>query len=328
MANYKVGDIVTLKGKDELKKINWVSNEMLEWANERAMIIESDNENDYYTLDIDAYYIWGRSCFEGEPMNDDDLKEEYKDDYEDYDTYEEDDEDDNTPHTKFKVGDRVRVKNDIKPKFGVPYRMVEMAGKTATVVEIANAKTGSCFLKFDEDSHNSFIWFENLLEHIEDDDTPTMSSNEPKTFNIAKHKYDIGDYVRIVDINELERLEDDDIEVPSGVAKPMFDYASKLARITDIEYDSDNYWKYTIDLDDGKWRWNESMFEYRIGNYNDNTKSDFTYVIGYSYKDVMHTFEGRIENFDLNGKSTFIDKNGKILMIPYKDIAYIMPIED
>lgn len=232
----------------------------------------------------------------------------------------------------YNVGDRVRVKNDIEERFGVPYEMVKMAGKTATVVEIANESTGSCFLEFDEDFNSNFIWFEDLLEHIEDDDTPitpTMSSNEPKTVSVAKHKYGIGDYVRIVDINELERLADeDDDEAPSGVVDDMFDYASKLARITDIEYDCGNYWKYTIDLDDGAWRWNESMFEYRLGNYEDNVKGDFTYVIGYVYKDITHTFEGRIENFDLNGKSTFIDKNGKILMIPYKDIAYIMPIED
>lgn len=238
--------------------------------------------------------------------------------------------------TKFNVGDRVRVKKGIKERSGVPYEMVIMAGKTATVVEIANESTGSCFLKFDEDSNNGFIWFTDLLEHIDDDDTPTtptMSSNEPKTvktFGVAKHKYDVGDYVRIVDINELERLadEDDNEEAPSGVVEDMFEYAGKLARITRVEYDSDEYWKYEIDLDDGIWDWNDSMFEYRLGNYDDNTKGDFTYVIGYVYKDVTRTFEGRIESFDLNGKSTFIDKNGKILMIPYKDITYIMPIED
>ena len=318
--NYKVGDMVILKSEDELKKIWWVSDAMLAWANEKAMIIEYDNESDIYILDINEDYAWGRSCFKGELMNDDDLKEEYRDDH----------EEDDIPNTEFKVGDRVRVKNNIEKRFGVPYRMVKMAGKTATVEEIANVETGSCFLKFDEDSYNSFIWFEDLLEHIEDDDAPTMSSNESKTFSIAKNKYDVGDYVRIVDINELKRLADDDndIEAPSGIVESMFDYASKLARITDIEYDCDNYWKYQIDLDGGEWRWNESMFEYRLGNYDDNTKSDFTYVIGYVYKDVTHTFEGKIENLDLNGKSTFIDKNGKILMIPYKDIAYIMPIED
>ena len=237
--------------------------------------------------------------------------------------------------TKFNVGDRVRVKKGIKERSGVPYEMVKMAGKTATVVEIANESTGSCFLKFDEDFNSHFIWFEDLLEHIEDDNapaTPTMSSNEPKAFSIAKHKYDVGDYVRIVDINELERLadEDDNEEAPSGVVEDMFEYASKLARITRVEYDSDEYWKYEIDLDDGIWAWNDSMFEYRLGNYEDNNIENhrFKYVIGYVYKDVTRTFEGRIENFDLNGKSTFIDKNGKILMIPYKDIAYIMPIED
>lgn len=233
----------------------------------------------------------------------------------------------------YNVGDRVRVKKGIKERGGVPYEMVKMAGQTATVVEIANESTGSCFLKFDEDFNSHFIWFEDLLEHIEDDDTlttPTMSSNEPKTVNIAKHKYDVGDYVRIVDINELERLadEDDDEEAPSGVTEDMFEYASKLARITRVEYDFDEYWKYEIDLDDGMWAWNDSMFEYRLGNYEDNVRSDFTYVIGYVYKDITHTFEGRIENFNPNGKSTFIDKNGKILMIPYKDIAYILPIED
>lgn len=235
----------------------------------------------------------------------------------------------------YNVGDRVRVKNDIKAGFGVPYEMVKMAGATATVVEIANESTGSCFLKFDEDFNSNFIWFENQLEHIEDDDTPTtptISSNEMNKYDVG-NKYDIGDYVRIVDINELKRLVDEDDEAPSGVVDDMFDYASKLARITDIGYDADNYWKYTIDLDNGEWRWNESMFEYRLGNYENNNIANhrFKYVIGYKInKDSVkiNKFNGFIENFAPCGKSVFIDENGKTLVLSWELIEYIMPIDD
>ena len=240
--------------------------------------------------------------------------------------------------TKFNVGDRVRVKKGIKERSGVPYEMVKMAGQTATVTEIANESTGSCFLKFDEDFNSHFIWFEDLLEHIEDDNTPTtptMSSNEPKAFSIAKHKYDVGDYVRIVDINELERLadEDDNEEAPSGVVEDMFEYASKLARITRVEYDSDEYWKYEIDLDDGIWAWNDSMFEYRLGNYEDNNIENhrFKYVIGYkTNKDSVkiNKFNGFIENFAPCGKSVFVGENGKTLVLPWELIEYIVPIDD
>ena len=82
--------------------------------------------------------------------------------------------------TKFNVGDRVRVKKGIKERSGVPYEMVKMAGQTATVTEIANESTGSCFLKFDEDFNSHFIWFEDLLEHIEDDNTLCQLDTETK----------------------------------------------------------------------------------------------------------------------------------------------------
>lgn len=138
---------------------------------------------------------------------------------------------------------------------------------------------------------------------------------------MRKPKYEVGDYVRIKSNLKVNYVE--------GLVPIMVDMAGQLVQISCVDsddIDEDDMAYVVKELKDYYWR--EDWFEYRLGNYNDNTKSDFTYVIGYSYKDVTHTFEGRIENFDLNGKSTFIDKNGKILMIPYKDIAYIMPIED
>ena len=138
-------------------------------------------------------------------------------------------------------------------------------------------------------------------------------------------KYDVGDYVRIKNIH----IDDD---YPSGVIDDMLEFANKLARITDIRYESnDENYCYYIDLDNGKWDWDEDMFEYRLGNYEDNEIENrrFKYVIGYHrYENKLETFEGFIENFYPSGKSCFIDESGKILLLPYERIEFIIPKEN
>lgn len=143
---------------------------------------------------------------------------------------------------------------------------------------------------------------------------------------MSKPKYEIGDYVRIKNIH----IDDD---YPSGVVDDMLDFSNKLARITDID---DKYvdgvdYCYHIDLDDGKWDWDEDMFEYRLGNYEDNEIENrcFKYEIGYHrYDDRLEIFEGFIENFYPSGKSSFIDENGKLLVVPYERIEFIVPKEN
>ena len=76
--------------------------------------------------------------------------------------------------------------------------------------------------------------------------------------------------------------------------------------------------------------WSEDWFEYRIGNYEDNEIENrrFKYVIGYHrYENKLEIFEGFIENFYPSGKSAFVDESGKLLVVPYERIEFIIPKE-
>ena len=76
--------------------------------------------------------------------------------------------------------------------------------------------------------------------------------------------------------------------------------------------------------------WSEDWFEYRLGNYEDNKIENrrFKYEIGYHrYENRLEIFEGFIENFYPSGKSTFVDENGKLLVLPYERIEFIVPKE-
>jgi hypothetical protein len=128
-------------------------------------------------------------------------------------------------------------------------------------------------------------------------------------------KYEVGDYVRI-----RKDLEPCNCGIPN-----VRDYAGKLARITESVVDVANNTVY-IDLDDGQNLWHTNWFEYRLGNYEDNKIENhrFKYVIGYN---DIRVFKGYIENFHPTSKCVFMDENGKILVIPYTDIDYILPIE-
>lgn len=138
---------------------------------------------------------------------------------------------------------------------------------------------------------------------------------------MRKPKYEIGDYVRIKNIH----IDDD---YPSGVIDDMLDFANKLARITDTRDEI-----YHIDLDNGKWDWDEDMFEYRLGNYEDNNIENrrCKYIIGYkTNKDgvKIKRFNGFIENFAPCNKSVFVDENGKTLVLTWELIEYIVPIDE
>ena len=138
---------------------------------------------------------------------------------------------------------------------------------------------------------------------------------------MSKPKYKIGDYVRIKNISIYD-------EYPSGIVDDMLEFANKLARITNIRYESngENYCYY-IDLDNGKWDWDEDMFEYRLGNYEDNVIVPLIYIIGYKFKGKTYEFKGQIKNFIPNGLCEF-NKDEQYLAIPYKWIEYIVPIEN
>lgn len=131
-------------------------------------------------------------------------------------------------------------------------------------------------------------------------------------------RYEVGDYVRIKNIH----IDDD---YPSGVVDDMLDFSNKLARITDMNTDC-----YHIDIDNGKWDWDEDMFDYRLGNYDDNKYSNIYYKVGYKieeWSDKIYTFEGNIDNFAPCGKSVFVNENGVTLALPWNMIEYIIPLE-
>ena len=200
---------------------------------------------------------------------------------------------------KYKVGDYVKVAND-----GLEF-------EKGTVVEIIDVDEHDTSMPYCVrgvvDSESYRYWFSES----------NLTDKEP-----PKAKYDVGDYVRIKTIHEGD-------PVVFGVVKVMEQYSNQLARITDVDYDT---WKqtfiYHIDLDDGKWDWSDDMFEYRIGNYEDNHLVVTKYVIGYHYKDIPCEFVGKIENWNPSDKSCFVNESGNILLIPYEKIDFIFPIQE
>lgn len=139
---------------------------------------------------------------------------------------------------------------------------------------------------------------------------------------MRKLKYNVGDYVRIK--SDLK------VDYDEGLVPEMVKMAGQLVQISRIDADSDyDAMPYIIKELEGYY-WNEDWFEYRLGNYEDNQIENhrFKYEIGYHrYEDRLEIFEGFIENFYPNGKSAFIDENGKLLVIPYERIEFIVPKE-
>ena len=141
---------------------------------------------------------------------------------------------------------------------------------------------------------------------------------------MRKPKYDVGDYVRIK--SDLK------VDYGEGLVPEMVNMAGQLVQISRVDsYDIDeDDMPYIIKEFEGYY-WNEDWFEYRLGNYEDNQIENhlFKYEIGYHrYEDRLEIFEGFIENFYPSGKSCFIDENGKILLLPYDRIEFIIPKEN
>lgn len=139
---------------------------------------------------------------------------------------------------------------------------------------------------------------------------------------MLKPKYEIGDYVRIR--SDLE------VDMENGLTPSMVELAGQLVRIINVNiYDAEDM-PYEVDKLEG-FHWKEEWFEYRLGNYEDNKIENrrFKYMIGYHrYEDKLEIFEGFIENFYPSGKSCFIDESGKILLLPYERIEFIIPKEN
>ena len=206
-----------------------------------------------------------------------------------------------------KVGDYVRIKKDLKyNECGIDEATLsEWKGKIAKITKVCDNTT----FKVDIDN-GYYVWD---ISWFEDEDIEIKS----------KSQYEVGDYVRIR--SDLKQMYDDEVDTNVGLEEEMIAYAGKLARITKVNKLTNDY---LIDIDDGKWYWEDMFFEYRLGNYEDNNIENrrFKYVIGYHrYVDKLETFEGFIENFYPSGKSCFVDENGKILLLPYDRIEFIIP---
>lgn len=141
---------------------------------------------------------------------------------------------------------------------------------------------------------------------------------------MRKPKYEVGDYVRIK--SDLE------VDYAEGLVPEMVDMAGQLVQISRVDsddIDEDNM-AYVIKELKGYF-WSEDWFEYRLGNYKDNKIENhrFKYEIGYHrYENKLEIFEGFIENFYPSGKSAFVDENGKLLVVPYERIEFIVPKEN
>ena len=213
-----------------------------------------------------------------------------------------------------KVGDYVRIRKDLtNDECGInEITLSEYKGKI-TKITASNSTT----FKVDIDN-GSYIWDKDWFE---DEDIEIDSKSQ-------KSHYEVGDYVRIR--NDIQQMIDDEVDVHVGIVTELTEYAGKLARITKAEEDSKDTYSYKLDVDDGEWWWCDELFQYRLGNYEDNDIENhhFKYEIGYHrYENRLEIFEGFIENFYPSGKSAFVDENGKLLVLPYDRIEFIIPKE-
>ena len=140
---------------------------------------------------------------------------------------------------------------------------------------------------------------------------------------MRKPKYEVGDYVRIK--SDLK------VNFEEGLVPVMVKMAGQLVQISRVDSDDidDDDMAYVVKELEGYY-WSEDWFEYRLGNYEDNNIENhhFKYEVGYHrYEDKLEIFEGFIENFYPSGKSAFVDENGKLLVIPYERIEFIIPKE-
>ena len=213
---------------------------------------------------------------------------------------------------KYKVGDYVKIKSNLKEGYNADSLWVgedmvnNYAGKIA---KITTAHDGEIFESYTINIDNGdWYWSNDCFEDIA----------------VKQLRFEIGDFVRIR--SDLE------IDWGEGLTPEMVELKGHLVQISNIDLISgyiDNM-PYQIKELEGYY-WKEEWFEYRLGNYEDNKIENrrFKYVIGYHrYEDKLETFEGFIENFYPSGKSCFIDENGKILVLPYDKIAFILPKEN
>lgn len=209
-----------------------------------------------------------------------------------------------------KVGDYVRIRKDLKEnECGISEDVLsDYRGKMAKITAMIDSTT----FRVDIDNRH-YVWDEDWFEDEDIEIKP-------------KSRCEVGDYVRIR--SDLKQMYDNEVDTNVGLEEEMIDYAGKLARITKVKEISHGT-SYLIDLDNGDWWWEDTFFEYRIGNYEDNNFSsgEVYYTVGFKNMGSVHTFIGKLQKWSTD-KCEFINKNGIILMVDYNNLEYVIPKEN
>lgn len=210
-----------------------------------------------------------------------------------------------------KVGDYVRIKKDLTTnECGISETALsDYKGKIATIIRVSNDTTFHVNI-----DNGHYIWDKSWFE---DEDIEVK----------PKSHYEVGDYVRIK--SDLKQMYDDEVDTNVGLEEPMINYAGKLARITKVVKISHDTPHYLIDIDDGDWSWEDMLFEYRLGNYEDNdfSSEEVFYTVGFKNMGSVHTFVGKLQKWSAD-KCEFVDKRGVILMVDYNQLEYVIPKEN
>lgn len=205
-----------------------------------------------------------------------------------------------------KVGDYVRIRADLESnECGISEdTLSKYKGEITKITKVSDSTT----FKVDVDN-GSYIWDRSWFEDKDIEIKP-------------KSHYEVGDYVRIR--SDLKQMYDDEVDTNVGLEVEMIDYAGKLARITSVKDAS-----YLIDIDDGNWFWEDMLFEYRLGNYEDNdfSNGEVYYTVGFKHMGSVHTFIGKLQKWSTD-KCEFISKSGIILMVDYNNLEYVIPKEN
>lgn len=211
-----------------------------------------------------------------------------------------------------KVGDYVRIRADLESnECGISENILSAyKGKITKIMKVSDSTS----FKVNVDN-GSYIWDKSWFE---DDDIEVK----------PKSRYGVGDYVRIR--SDLQQIYDNEVDgiinTHVGLDEAMISYAGKLARITSVDEDSSSY---ELDVDNGKWYWEDMLFEYRLGNYenNDFSNGEVYYTVGFNHMGNIHTFIGKLQKWSTN-KCEFINKSGIILMVDYNQLEYVIPKEN
>lgn len=209
-----------------------------------------------------------------------------------------------------KVGDCVRIRADLESnECGIGEDvLLKYKGEIAKITKVSDSTT----FKVNVDN-GLYIWD---ISWFDDEDIAVK----------PKSHYEVGDYVRIR--SDLQQMYDDKVDTNVGLEAEMIDYAGKLARITSVSEISEDV-SYLIDIDDGNWYWENMLFEYRLGNYEDNdfSNDEVYYTVGFKNMGSVHTFVGKLQKWSAD-KCEFINKRGIILMVDYNQLEYVIPKEN